>query len=301
MVKKVIVLNRMYSGSYIADETNIGHEIINLFKTDNGDNFIYLGSHGNYASKWNNTFEYIVLGRGINKNVFQILGVAKELTPLPVLLEQCDDYRKGDKKEKEIIHRNQLKIVEEYAISYGGIKINKLFKKNKNDDLSIYVTFKAEEVILPKKALYVTNNKELAQNTENYYYIDLEKTSKNESDERIMGQMNVRYFEEDTKSYNTLKDLINAKEVWCEENTTEKIGDKLYIGDKDITFLDIIKKNNDEVIFSNLISYYLSKYEPLMEKFVTQFGLKLNGKVNVYREKYNIDILLQDEDDNCVK
>ena len=39
------IINRMYAGDYIGG-TNIGHEIINLFSDDHGDNYIYVNSDG---------------------------------------------------------------------------------------------------------------------------------------------------------------------------------------------------------------------------------------------------------------
>ena len=41
-----IVLNRMYVGGYL--ELNIGHEVINLYQADNGRNYIYLNSTGDF-------------------------------------------------------------------------------------------------------------------------------------------------------------------------------------------------------------------------------------------------------------
>lgn len=109
------------------------------------------------------------------------------------------------------------------------------------------------------------------------------------------------YFEEETDGYKTLKSLIETDALWEEENTTEKIGGKLYLGDDDVTFLDVIKKSNDELAFSNLIAYYLTKYKPLMDEFIKEFcPIELKGTVKVYREKYHIDVLLQDEENNFV-
>ena len=39
MSKDVILINKMCTGSFTI--SNIGHEIINYFKDDNGDNYIY--------------------------------------------------------------------------------------------------------------------------------------------------------------------------------------------------------------------------------------------------------------------
>ena len=39
-MENVIILTRMYVGSYL--QNHIGHEIINLFRDDNGNNYIYI-------------------------------------------------------------------------------------------------------------------------------------------------------------------------------------------------------------------------------------------------------------------
>lgn len=40
--KTGVVLNRMYVGDYLI--SNLGHEAINLYKTDNRGNYLYLNS-----------------------------------------------------------------------------------------------------------------------------------------------------------------------------------------------------------------------------------------------------------------
>lgn len=47
--KDVIVLNRMYAGSYLA--THLGHEVINMFQADNGKHYLYLNSKGNFDKR----------------------------------------------------------------------------------------------------------------------------------------------------------------------------------------------------------------------------------------------------------
>ncbi|MBQ5777031.1 MAG: hypothetical protein IIW06_08615 [Bacteroidaceae bacterium] len=37
-----IVINRMYVGDYLSE--NLGHEVINFFKADNGRHYIYLNA-----------------------------------------------------------------------------------------------------------------------------------------------------------------------------------------------------------------------------------------------------------------
>ena len=45
---KDIVLNRMYNGDYL--QGNLGHEIINLYRSDNGQCYLYLQALGEIAS-----------------------------------------------------------------------------------------------------------------------------------------------------------------------------------------------------------------------------------------------------------
>ena len=59
---KEILLNIMYTGTYLEDENaNIGHEIINLFKADNGNNYIYILPYGSMSKKHNDKIKSILL------------------------------------------------------------------------------------------------------------------------------------------------------------------------------------------------------------------------------------------------
>ena len=40
----MIIINRMFSGGYLNE--SLGHEIINLFKADNGRHYIYVNPYG---------------------------------------------------------------------------------------------------------------------------------------------------------------------------------------------------------------------------------------------------------------
>ncbi len=41
MARDVIMLNKMYVGTYLSSKNNnIGHEVINLIQTDKGENYI---------------------------------------------------------------------------------------------------------------------------------------------------------------------------------------------------------------------------------------------------------------------
>ena len=56
-----IILTRMYVGTYL--QNNIGHEVINLFKADNGNNYIYVNKDGRINPKYNNSISAVILTR----------------------------------------------------------------------------------------------------------------------------------------------------------------------------------------------------------------------------------------------
>ena len=66
----------MYSGDYL-ERGNIGHEVINLFKSDNGNHYIYAMSAGDYDTKRHfNTIKKIILVRNVDEYKVEVLGIA---------------------------------------------------------------------------------------------------------------------------------------------------------------------------------------------------------------------------------
>ena len=46
MSSKEILINQLFAGRYLDEGENIGHEVINLFKDDKGDNLLYITPSG---------------------------------------------------------------------------------------------------------------------------------------------------------------------------------------------------------------------------------------------------------------
>ena len=66
----------MYSGDYL-ERGNIGHEVINLFKSDNVNHYIYAMSAGDYDTKRHfNTIKKIILVRNVDEYKVEVLGIA---------------------------------------------------------------------------------------------------------------------------------------------------------------------------------------------------------------------------------
>ena len=76
-MENVIILTRMYVGSYL--QNHIGHEIINLFRDDNGDNYIYVNQSGDINPKYNNKVRAVLIVRYVEEGVMEVVAKAENL------------------------------------------------------------------------------------------------------------------------------------------------------------------------------------------------------------------------------
>ena len=59
-----ILINQLFAGSYLQEGTNIGHEIINIFRDDNDENYLFITPYGNVmVTMWIRYFLYKTLKR----------------------------------------------------------------------------------------------------------------------------------------------------------------------------------------------------------------------------------------------
>jgi len=115
-----IVINHMFSGNYLED--NIGHEIINLFKDDEGVNYIYLCKDGKYNR--NKLPKYVIQVRRYGTRTLEVINIA-----------EIDD--------------NNIEKIDIDKIKYGGCKITSLFEGNIGQEINTFITFKAKRVVKP--------------------------------------------------------------------------------------------------------------------------------------------------------
>ena len=94
-----IIINRMFSGEYLENEGNIGHEIINLYKPDNGDKYyLYLLPYGDYSSDHGSTktnIDAVLLVRGRTKDCVEVLAKATGIKRI----FDTNDFAKKNKNE----------------------------------------------------------------------------------------------------------------------------------------------------------------------------------------------------------
>ena len=71
-----IVLNRMYAGQYL--EHNLGHEVINFFRADDGNHYLYLNAKGDFASEHVGKIGYMFLVKYHAPGVVEVVGTATD-------------------------------------------------------------------------------------------------------------------------------------------------------------------------------------------------------------------------------
>ena len=85
-------------------------------------------------------------------------------------------------------------------------------------------------------------------------------------------------------------------EYWESEDTSSTV-DINSISVKSTSLLNVIRKNNDEITYSNWISYYLKNDKALLMNFINHFSGKQTSfdNIEIYREtKDNIDLYYED-------
>lgn len=144
--KKGIVLNRMYTGSYLS--TNLGHEVINMFQADNGKHYLYLNARGNFAKEHTNQISDMLLVRYAGDNRVEVLAWANGLHEIDGANETYREFEKDYSifnKQKDFINKNE--------ISYGGANLIELFEGSVQQN--IYITYSADNFYLPQKPIYI--------------------------------------------------------------------------------------------------------------------------------------------------
>ena len=163
--EKGIVLNRMYTGSYLS--SNLGHEVINMFQADDDNYYLYLNAKGNFAAEGIKVGTMLLV-RGIGKGSIEVVGMATKLKrvnsannplsrDLGVINEQV-------RKEQDIFLE---------SITYGTVPILDVF--GEGGQQSIYVSYwvKKEDFYTPKKGVRIIIEfpPQKKNNDDNYYHL----------------------------------------------------------------------------------------------------------------------------------
>lgn len=267
MGDKIIALNRMYSGDYLK-QGNLGHEVINLYKSDNGNNYIYLTKSGEINKVHSGRIHCVLLVRGVGNCRLEIIGKAEGIE---------DIY--GRYNQQEYIQKNNIR--------YGEVLLSDLFSDNLSHQ-EICVTFKAERVLRPLKPLFIQYGSGKDEHKDNITILyDVNQA-----------RQSLRQFisESCEHDYNALNDIINDNKLWGEE--VAYVADTTSNGLLPTTMFDICGISYSELAYSHSLYYFLSSDTDFAQDFVKNvLGIKegLVGAHKVYREWYNIDLFIEDE------
>lgn len=311
-----VLINHMYSGNYL-ESGNLGHEVINLFKCDNGNHYIYAMSAGDYDTKnHTNSIKKVILVRNVDQYKAEILGmcdVEEEIFASEVdepskykMFPSVDELVNNDFmnpynsdgtiKDKNTIHRietykrihkRQIDYIDNNAVTYGNVKLYDLFAKNNtaSSGHSVYLTFKVTNFKRPKELIYLCDNRFNIENMGNRYFKLKER-------ERMCGASVATYESIDDPE---IQRLIHSDFFEKTDNSTKVEINNINI--KSTSLLNIIKKNNDEITYSNWITYYLKNDKEILRQFIKKFTEVETSfeNIEIAREtKDNIDIYYED-------
>ena len=161
-----IVLNRMYTGSYLS--SNLGHEVINMFQADNGKHYLYLNDKGNFDKKYTESIDDMLLVRYVGENKVEILAWASGLTSIPGTnmpysnfdpdstirgYQEKIIYDKQRKPNLEISDNWKDEVDSETGITYGEANLIDIF--GDADQQNIYITYRAGKFQTPSARLFL--------------------------------------------------------------------------------------------------------------------------------------------------
>lgn len=269
--KTGIVLNRMYTGSYLS--TNLGHEVINMFQADDKKHYLYLNSKGNFGKNGEEVGTMLFV-KYAGEGSVEVVGKAENLNV--VQSAHCTLPR-----DLERINEEVQKLQNDFMknIYYGGVPIQKIF--GGIGQQSIYISYFVEEdnFFLPVKPIFIYFNSENASINKDKVYL-----------KRCFASTSLHQFVLDGEDLVVLNALINNEKYWNVDNTPVDIVElESYVSPK-LSLFDICRITENELVFSNAIAFYIEKYPHL---FKMLFGIESNI-VCVKREYKNIDILIKD-------
>ena len=296
-----IVINRMFAGDYLA--SNLGHEIINLFQADNKKHYIYLNPKGNFdkthKETGNDKIKYMLFVKTHSSKEFEVIGLATGLKSVKGV--DCTLNRKLTDKN-EGAYKEQVKYIKNEKVEYGGIPIFELF--NDAEQQSIFITYEAEKVFIPKmgKRIFISydpDSKEIntdksikivlkgynKPSTSLHSYIYPEGTFKGDGtkpNEETKKKRQVDY-------KNLINNLISkGDDLWQIQNKGVNDNDIKEIKPREVSLFDICQILDDENRYSNVLAYFMGqpKYKELWVDFfqnVNCFNLrtKQNEELNV--------------------
>ena len=275
--ERCILVIKMYNGDYLNEGSNIGHEVINLFRADNGRHYIYCLPGGTIGVSKDGKVTDILLVQNVGNNTLKVLARINNISSDQHIAKHC-------KFSKEEIQQHVINYALEQNVTYNQKPISSIFMANKykseQDISSVNFTFEVESeqyreplndiYLTSKTGQYALSNTKFRQ-TEYF-------TSANKEDIR------------------TLCALIDDDTIWQNEDTAPFVNNRTPNPDR-YTFLTLCHKEYDELSYSNMLAYYFENNPAILQDFVNKIlGLPFKAPFSVKREYKHTDILIENAD-----
>lgn len=276
---KDILISVLFSGTYLDEGNNIGHEIINFFPDDNGNRYLYIPSKGTIPESYDLKSVAIILAHKEGEQKVEVDALARSLVS---------------------VDENEVS-----AITFNGKPLSALFGDNthrgENDkEAGLNLACRVNEFLLPasgKRIFIATGNEDVLKDDELIeVYV---------GDAKILNQSQRTYFSESKRKggYRLLRDLIDADDLWKEPDKSRFNAQEMQNNGESAehqtpTFLEIVKKQYDELVFSNLLAYYFNYSDEGFREFAKEvLGLPNVGSITslVRESENNIDLWIETE------
>ena len=271
-------------GSYGFDQGNLPHEIINFFKADDENYYVYITPKGN-VSVDPESIEYVFFIRSVdNKSGFAEVVAMAEVGDKPEF--RCANKNlsiKGKIKEKDEKEKCDKRKQEkwEQSIKYDGVSIFDIHSSNVVDN-DIRVSMRVKAIRVPKKTVFLRFKKtnEVCDDNDHIFKQKITNTSM---------KLYIKKSEQNS-DYKYLENLATANGLW--EDVSKYSG---IINDNSKNFFSVTRQQDNELMFSNMFYYMFTEYPKLLEKFMKK---KLNIEeetkdILVSREKEHVDITIE--------
>lgn len=288
LMAKEIMLNKSFVGSWgVTNDENIPHEIINLFRSDNGNIYIYVPPYGGFKTQKHPEVESVLLTGSWNHNTTEVFYVIKGLT----LLHQ------GNKKATKTERDKLVDYIINNDIRYGGKYLHEIKMAEFEEDMIYYMTFQADAVYKPKKPLFLSWENGADEHTPKKDVYKL-------TDKKYKYQRQIGYIPQN--DYPRVVEIINNHSLW---ETFDPTSLKNIAGisrkKPHRNFLQLIHKEYDETIFSNLLYEFFrttpglfSTFAEKILKITREKDFVITKEVTTKNGKGRIDLLA--ENDNYV-
>ncbi len=269
----VIILNKQFSGDYLDNEEHIAHEIIDFLSTDDGNHYVYNTPNGvcpddiwvdgttNLIRSRREKYscKYLVLTSEKHGNSVEILYVIE-------LAEKLHRHHVLESKEEYQRCRNDVieNIIRRRNIKYNGEFLNEIY----NNEANLYLTFKARRIYKAENPISFELSQYNFQRNKGYLYDD---------------RFNDDYIRLNTLIENNIanQNLQEFEPRWVNLGEIDVIN-------IDRTFIDLIKQQDNEQVYTNILHSILKQGELLnhfCERFRGDREFDSNGTFTVRSER----------------